>query len=470
MAKTFAGIVVCFTLLAQLLVGASGVSKARPPVPPADEERPNILLFVTDDQRAQGTMAVLPAVRRWFGEQGTEFTNTYATTPLCCPSRASILTGRYPHNHGVRQNGLDAVKHLNFAGTLPAYLQRAGYRTAMFGKYFNKWPRDRAPRHFDRWAISSHAYENARFGIGGREKVVPGYATHFISDRATNFVEDASREREPWFLYVAPLAPHAPFTPERAYKDAPLPERIPDPSEGEEDLSDKPPWVANHRLVPLKRTEWRYRGQMRTLMSVNDMVDRVMTKLDAVGEAENTLAIFMSDNGFLWGEHGLGNKRQPYLPSIEVPLFVRWPQHFAAGATDTRLAANVDITPTVLEAAGVSRKKPLDGLSLLADEQRRMLFLEYESDFGRPGRLPSWAAVLTHTEQYIEYYSESGVEVFREYYDLLRDPAQLVNLLADADGLNDPPAPLLDLFERAVERGKRCRGRSCTMSGAPLSQ
>ncbi len=451
------------TLLASVVGGGSGMSQPRA----AQQQRPNVLIFITDDQRAEGTMDVLPAVQKWFGEQGTEFTNAYATTPLCCPARASILTGRYAHNHTVYENGRDAIKRLKFGRTLPAVLQHAGYRTGIFGKYFNQWPHDRRPPHFDEWVVSSFGYEDSTFNIQGGDQVVPGYSMHFVSDKATEFVEQASSEPEPWFAYIAPVAAHTPFTPEPAYAEAPVPPREHDPSEGEEDLSDKPPWVRAHRLLPTEIADERAAGQLRTLMTVNDMVDRVMTTLHAAGEADNTLAIFTSDHGFLWGEHGLGNKRQPYTPSIEVPLYARWPGTVTAGAQDDRIAANVDIMPTILDAVGVERERPLDGLSLLQDHERDALFLEYRSAFGRPGRLPSWASVLTRRDQYIEYYSRSGARVFREYYDLLRDPAQLVNLLHDGDELNDPPAPLLKSLENAVDEGRQCRGRSCTMRAIP---
>lgn len=421
--------------------------------------RPNILIFLTDDQRYEGTMSMLPSVKKWFGGQGTEFTDSYVTTPLCCPSRASILTGRYAHNHGVLQNGRDAVKRLRFGRTVPAHLKRAGYRTALFGKYFNKWPKDTAPRFFDRFAVSGAGYYGARFNVNGRLRTVDRYATDYISDVSNRYVADAARRDKPWFMYVSPVAVHAPYQPEADYVNADIPERVPDESVYEEDRSDKPPWVRARPLSDPAEVDRKHDGQLRALKSVDDMIDRVMTTLDETGQADNTLAIFMSDNGFLWGEHGLGQKKYPYIPSIQVPLFLRWPGHVPAGKLDERLAANVDITPTVLDAAGIEPAGELDGLSLLGDETRSALFLEFESDFKK--NLPHWTSIVTPSSQYIEYRSRAGNLIFREYYDLISDPSQMENLFRSSDPDDAPPRWVRLDLTRMIEHGRSCMGETC---------
>ena len=443
-------------LMALSGVAAADAGDAERAVLP-ESERPNVLIIVVDDQRI-GTLGVMPEVEQGFGGGGTEFTNAYVTTPLCCPSRGSIFTGRYAHNHHVSANAGDAVQGLDQRTTLAYYLKNAGYRTGIYGKYFNPWPLDRKPPFFDRYAVTNFDYYNARFNVQGREKVVRQYSTDFISNKATRFISEESDSDDPWFLYVAPNAAHAPYTPEPEYRDSPVP--APDRAPVEKDRSDKPAWVRSVNTAP-KYSEKVRRAQLRTLMSVDDMVGRLDEVLEETGEADNTIAIFVSDNGYFWGEHGLDDKRLPYLPAIRVPLFVRWPGHVAAGATDDRMAANIDIAPTVLEAAGISPGHTFDGKSLFGIERRTELVIEYFRDDAPFDRVPSWAGLHTSAYQYVEYYSDSGQRIFREYYDLIADPHQLVNLLEDGDPTNDPTQLQLQTLSNRVKSGRNCSGTTC---------
>lgn len=423
------------------------------------EGKPNILIIMTDDQRLSGTMGMLPAVKRWFGDQGTEFVNSFVTTPLCCPSRASILTGTYTHNHKVAQNGGEAIDGLNFRKTMPAFLKRAGYRTALIGKYFNPWPKTKQPPFFDRWFESEFGFYDAKFNIQGKPRRVKRYSTAFMTQKAKGYIENASQRDKPWLLYLAPLAPHAPYEPQRKYEDAPVPPFPTDPSIAEEDRSDKPPWVRS-KSSPLSTSVKTYKNQLRTLMSVDDMVDGVMKTLEETGQAENTLAFFLSDHGYLWHDHWLRNKRQPYLPSIQVPLYMRWPGVVPANTKDERLAANVDLLPTILHAVGARSTEDMEGISLLSAEEREALFLEYID--GGPG-LPSWDSILTLEDQYNRYY-EPGTDdqtIFREYYDLEADPYQLLNVLGDDDPENDLAQERIDELDALIDRMRTCEGADC---------
>jgi arylsulfatase A-like enzyme len=204
----------------------------------------------------------------------------------------------------------------------------------------------------------------------------------------------------------------------------------------EKDRSDKPPDVrANHASLGIVRENRR--NQLRSLMSVDDMVDAVCRLLDKLGELDDTLAIFMSDNGFMWGEHGLTQKIRPYASSAQVPFFVRWPGSVAAGGVEHRLVANIDIAPTVLDAAGVKPDHVFDGRSLLSGGRDRVLLEQWK----RPDRtVPDWAATRSTGYLYVEYYAPDRlVPVYREYYDLVADPWELRNLLGDTDPTNDPP-------------------------------
>ena len=424
-----------------------------------EAERPNILIIVVDDQRL-GTLDVMPNVVSGFGGAGTEYTNAFVTTPLCCPSRGSIFTGRYAHNHHVAANAGHAVQSLDQKTTLAYYLKRAGYRTGIFGKYFNPWPLDRRPPYFDRYAVTNFNYYDAKFNVQGRRRIIERYSTDFISDKAAGFIKDGAEVDEPWFLYVAPNAAHAPYTPERKYASAPVPAFTPDRANTEKDRSDKPAWVRGQKATSRSAAKVR-RAQLRTLMSVDDMVGRLDQILEETGQSDNTLAVFVSDNGYFWGEHGLDDKRSPYLPSIRVPMFVRWPGRVAAGATDGRMVANIDIAPTVLEATGISPDHSVDGNSLFGLETRDDLLIEYFQDDAPFDRVPDWAGIHTSDYQYVEYYSPRGKVIFREYYDLVSDPYQLANLIRDGDESNDLTQAELKALSNRVAASRNCSGATC---------
>lgn len=424
----------------------------------AANERPNVLLIMTDDQRADGTMDVMPRTLEWFQDGGTRFSQFFATTPLCCPSRASIFSGRYTHNHGVRTNDLANVLDQRF--TLQAYLKAAGYKTGIFGKYFNSWNLFQNPPWFDDWAVMTAGYSPVKVNENGTVKTVTQYATSYVRDNAVRFIEQSeSQDASPWFLNLWTTAPHAPFTPETIYQSASVPPFVPSPGNAEADKRDKPQHVQAAEQDQASIENERAK-QLRTLMSVDDMVQTVFQTLEATGETSNTLAIFTSDNGFLWGEHGLRAKGVAYDLSVRVPMFMRWPGHTVAGATDARLSANVDIAPTIVDAVGgIAPSLPMDGRSLLDPLQSRTRLLT-EHDGALTDFEPGWAAIRTLTSHYIEHYDavEHQRVVHREYYDLIADPFELENLLADGNPSNDPPTAALSA-QLAADRD--CSGASC---------
>ncbi|MFP5353143.1 MAG: sulfatase [Actinomycetota bacterium] len=445
--------------LAAIAVEVSAPAVAQVPAVPPAKERPNVLLIVTDDQRADA-MGVMPSVRRWFGEEGTSFPNAYVTTPLCCPSRASIMTGRYAHNHEVLHNGTEAVEGLSPRSTLAYHLDQAGYHTAIFGKYFNKWPHTSDPGSFDEWAITNFNYTNSTFNVNGTPRVVSQYSTDFISDRAARFVDERQASDDPWFLYLAPMAAHAPFEPAPRHEGDPVPRWSGNAAVEERDRSDKPRWLRSFDVGARQGRRLRSQ-QLRTLMSVDEMVDRLMRKLETSGEDRDTIAVFTSDNGHFWGEHGLDDKRAPYIQSVKVPLLLRWPDRVASGAVDERLAANIDIAPTLLQAANLTPEHTVDGRSLLEPWDRNHLFLEYFLDEAPFDIVPTWRSILTRDRQYVEYYGKRGSITFTEYYDLDSDPWQLENLLGDGIGSNDPSSPEINELKRLLVGGRACSGTSC---------
>jgi arylsulfatase A-like enzyme len=449
-----------FGLMAGLIVATSAVVFV-PRAGPAT--RPNVLVILTDDQRPWGALGTEDSVASKIRDQGVRFTHAFATTPLCCPSRSSLLTGLYAHNHRVIDNRrpLDRLERVD-SMTIADALHDAGYATGMFGKYLNGWPNDVRPSGFDRFAITPDmTYDPALWNVNGRVREVDAYATTFIRRRSLSFLDWAAGTGKPWFAYITPMAPHLPATPSVRYGDLPVGRFPLDPAIAERDRSDKPPYVQAQK--PRRLSHWRVirRRQLRTLASVDDLVEAVLARIRSMNQLSNTIIVYSSDNGFTWGEHGLdvGGKSVPYLPSVRVPLFIRWSGHIARRTVDPRLVALLDLAPTILHATGTPLPHTMDGIDLLRTRTARTaLLLEFWT--WKPFRVPTWAALVSPTYEYVRYYDERGRVTFREYYDLTTDRYQLTNLLHDGDPGNDPHLRRLSLRLRAL---RTCAGRGCVV-------
>ena len=436
----------------------------------ASGTRPNVVVFMTDDQRGTNTLDVMPETMRYFGAEGTVFPNGFAATPLCCPSRSTTFSGRYAHNHKNLNN--QTTGNLDHSATFQSYLKAAGYQTGLVGKFLLDWRNGDPPPSFDYWALMQGGYVDVPWGTD-EGSLRSAYATHETARQALRILDKFEQnDDEPFVLYVAPQAPHDPWQPESKYASADVGSWAGNPAVFESDRSDKPSWVRNMNITRDEAAPI-HDSMRRTLKSVDDMVASVMSRLDQLGEGSNTISIYSSDNGYQWGEHGLRSKYFPYNNSINVPFMVRWPGRVPAGRVDRRLVSNVDITPSLLAAAEVTPqlKYPLDGIpfldsSGLTSETRAELYLEYFRDQHRS--IPDWSSIRTEEFQYIEY-RDAGTLVFSEYYDLVADPHQLVNLLKDADAGNDPDTTAL--AERlAIYR--KCSGASGTLpcvNGSPTS-
>ncbi|MGH2692511.1 MAG: sulfatase-like hydrolase/transferase [Actinomycetota bacterium] len=442
------------TLALTLLLAGIG---AVPPGPAgAQATRPNVLIIVTDDQRAMDTMQVLPRTLQIFGQGGTTYTNGYAVTPLCCPARAAIMSGRFAHNNGVKTN-TDA-NALVQESTIQAQLQAAGYRTALAGKYLNGWPIETAPPYFHEYHVLNpqpDTYYGNQFNNNGSLENESDYSTDVIKDRAIQLIQDdvGGQDTDPWFLYVAPFAPHHPWESAARHVGADVGTWPGNPAVFEADKSDKPEYVRKSKRDLARAQEIRD-GQLHSLMAVDDLVDEIFQAISAEGE-ENTLAFFIGDNGFMWSEHGLNAKNHPYTESIRVPFFSRWPGQIPT-ENNGGFAANIDIAPTILDAAGLTPNLyPMDGRSLLGPIGRAKILTE-----GWTGRGP-WASIRTSSYQYIEYYNSfTGNVRTNEYYDLVADPYQLTNYFGDENPRNDPfELPL----SRELAEARGCVGEeACT--------
>lgn len=399
-------------------------------------EKPNILLVVADDQPLR-TMETMPITRAWMGETGVRYPHAYATTPVCCPSRTTLMTGRYAHNHGVTTNGQQGVVNLDHDATIQRVLGDNGYRTAAFGKYLNAWDVYEPPPHFDEWAIipkSAKAYFGGIWNTQGEVTRVGTYGTTYVGDRATDFIERTTEE--PWFMYLAPPAPHPPFEPESRYLDLKVSKWNGDPSNFDRRTGDMPWYVqrANKSVAEGKQTR---RQQLVTLRSLDDVMGDLRETLELTGELENTVVIYISDNGYLWGQHGLIKKFVPYVESVRIPAFISWPAGLPVGK-DGRIVGTIDITPTILDAAGLAQDElPVDGRSLLDDSwSRREILIEAWKD---SPYIPAWSGLISPRRSYVTYYEENNfIAEFKEYYDLRDDPFQMSNLLGDRDTSNDP--------------------------------
>ncbi|MFJ9338517.1 sulfatase [Streptomyces sp. NPDC101733] len=401
--------------------------------------RPNILLIVTDDQPKHTDWAI-PKVIDWLGGQGVTFTHGHSATPLCAPSRSSIFSGRHAHHHGVRNNG--ASYSLDQSTTVQRHLKQAGYRTGLFGKYLNSWTPADDPQHFEEWALLQPAYNNARWNVNGTVQEIEGYTTNIVKNKTLAFLDKAATDSRPWFAYVTPFASHSPNVPAPKYAQTPVPAWNGRPSVPEADRSDKPAYIRDATATLDDARELRTR-QLRSLLSVDDAVQALRDKLAALGQLENTLVIFTGDNGYTWADHGWLKKSVPYSPSHEVPFYLSWPAGgLGGGTTDDRIVANIDIAPTILEAAGIPRPAGQDGHSLLGTTDRDHLLVQWWKQ-GTGGEGPkTWASYVAKDKQYTEYYdlhtdatgavSGTGQVAFREYYDLAADPHQLKNLLYQA--------------------------------------
>lgn len=455
-----------------VLAGVSPAALAAAPNSPAATARPNVLLLNADDWRANPAgvsySAYLPKTWRWLSRTAVSYDAAEVPNPNCCPSRASLMTGRYDHNNGVRTQA-DAFK-LNYATTVQSYLRGGGYQTGLVGKFLNSFPQRQAPPDFGYYAMwETNKYQPPySVDVNGRTVTATKYATTYFGDQMLAALKSfAANPGQPWYLYGAPHAPHSQkvrqpngtieklAVPERKYAQAPVPACA---QPGEADTSDQPPYVRN-TVVPPAHSQRLCASQLRAMMSVDDAYDRVFRYLANTGQLARTLVIITSDNGVLWGEHNRNSKFVPFLPSIRVPLLVRWPGHLAPGRS-ARPVSNVDIAPTILEAAGVKPDPaaPLDGHSLLGTTQRTKQFNEYWKDPANDN-VPTWAQLHTDAWAYAEYYDATGQVIFRSYYDLTSDPAENQNLLGDSSTANDPPN--LAGLSAELASLRSCAGASC---------
>jgi arylsulfatase A-like enzyme len=441
------------------------------------EDRPNIVLIVTDDQtKASFNRRVMPRTWRLLSSQGTRFKDVVTTTPACCPSRASILTGQYAHNHGVMANRLGYAAMQQKPAVLPAWLDEAGYKTAHVGKFLNGYFRDvstpttPAPG-WHRWqTLRGYRYYNYQLTSGDRmtkfDERPADYLTRQLNEHAVSAIERFSAGDKPFYLQLDQFAPHATMADSADCPRGPLPDPRDEsafsnralprpPSFNEKDVSDKRSFLRNQdRLSPeeIKLARDRYRCRLASLRAVDRGTQMIWDALRRQNEAKNTVVIFTTDNGFFAGEHRIpASKTLPYSEALEVPFAIRAPNSLLPGravGSVGELAANIDLAPTILDLADAEPCLPagcrrLDGRSLVPLlsgapwPAARSVVIEYGVGDKRDRNAGAcqFAGIRQPDRIFVRYneFGECPALDEAELYRLDQDPFELDNLADDPD-------------------------------------
>ena len=440
----------------------------------------NVIFILSDDHRFDfmGFTGKVPWLQTpnmdRLAKEGSYFRNTFVTTALCSPSRASILTGLYSHTHTVVDNAAPDPPELIF---FPQYLQKAGYKTSFFGKWHMGADSDAPRPGFDHWESfrGQGDYYNPTLNINGKQIAYKDstYVTDLLTEHAMEWLKNREKDK-PFFLYLSHKAVHAEFHPAKRhrglYKDKPLPQppsfKTSDtqvkgkrnPSSVKREGDSGAPWSGEEYYGKGRTPDWQkmqreswhgvdymydgtisfddfYRRYCESLLAVDESIGKVLAFLDEAGLAESTLVIYMGDNGFSFGEHGLIDKRHFYEESVKVPFLVRCPELFQGGRTRDELIQNIDVAPTILEVAGIEKPEHMHGNSIIplltnkSTKWRDRIFYEYYWEYDFP-QTPTMHGVRTERYKLIRYH---GVWDTNEFYDLKEDPYEMNNLIASPE-------------------------------------
>ena len=467
-----------------MAVACGGSSGSATPAPtPTPGPPPNVVLILTDDLDLQ-SMPHMPKALSLLANAGVTFTNSFVATSMCAPSRASILTGEFAHNHGTLYNAGPHGGYNQFYGdgregsTVATWLKAAGYRTIFLGKYVNGYPSGSPsyiPPGWDDWHADFNSDDGTETGlvyydyfmndngvVTQYDQGPADYLTDVVWKKALDALKNAPSS-QPFFMFLAPRAPHEPAIRAPRYDglfdglNAPR-----TPNFDEEDMTGKPEWLREFPMFTArdeKRLDELYVDRLACLQSVDDMIEQIVQELTADGRLENTFIVLASDNGFLLGPHRFPHgKEAPYEESIRVPLLVRGPG-VPPGQTRDALVFNVDYAATLVEWARASAPE-MDGRSLASllskgasPDWRGDLLLEHwnpRTSGARQLGIPDFAGVRTTDYMYVEY-ATGDVEL----YNIHKDPYELANQY-----YANPTALLKQLSDR-VAALRNCRGASC---------
>ncbi|MGM0546907.1 MAG: sulfatase family protein [Bacteroidota bacterium] len=437
-------------LLMQVLFFLAGVGFTTTNAQSQSDEPTNVIFILSDDHRYDfmgfhddaPSYIETPSMDR-MAEEGAHIQNAFVTTSLCSPSRASILTGQYAHEHGVVDNTSPIPEGTQFFNE---DVQENDYQTAYIGKWHMGEVDDNPMPGWDRWVSfrGQGTYTNPTLNVDGDRDDYEGYTTDILTDYAVDWLKEQSQnDDEPFFMYLSHKAVHAEFEPadrhDGYYDDIEIeyPESM---DNTERNYRTKPDWVKEQRKSwhgvdypyhgDMNFDEF-YRGYIESLLALDESVGRVLDYLEESGLDENTLVIYMGDNGFLHGEHGLIDKRNAYEESMRVPLLAWAPGYIEGGSKVDELVRNIDIAPTLLELTGIQSDIDMSGLSFLPlltgqeeDRDREFLY-EYYWEAAFP-HTPTTFSIRDDRYKYIWYH---GVWDQNELYDLKEDPNERYNLI-----------------------------------------
>jgi arylsulfatase A-like enzyme len=436
----------------------------------------NVILILSDDHRYD-FMGFHPNAPGWLETPGLDrlaaggahVENAFVTTALCSPSRASILTGQYAHRHGVVDNTSPIPPGTIF---FPEALQKAGYATAYIGKWHmgEDSDSDRPRPGFDHWISfqGQGVYRDPILNVDGTRQQMRGYTTELLTDAAIAWLQTQSANRKrPFFLYLSHKAVHAEFVPLPRHEGRFAKVAIPYPAtmaDTPENYRERPAWVREQRNS-WHGVDYMYHGQFdfdtfyrryaETLLGLDEGVDRVLDAVQRAGLADSTLILYMGDNGFMLGEHGLIDKRNAYEESIRVPMLAYAPGLIAPGTKVNAVVRNIDVAPTILEMAGVRWDRPMDGRSVMPALQGEVVpgeseFLyEYYWEYAFP-HTPTTFALRGDRYKFIFYH---GLWDINELYDLQADPREQRNLINAAEHKPRVEQMRARLFDRLESTG-----------------
>ena len=430
-----------------------------------NDKKPNFLFILVDDQPhdAVGFSERYPFLKTpnidKLASEGVNIKNFFVTQSICSPSRASFLTGTYPHIHGVNQNNKFVDPDWDTYAPYSVHLQKNGYETAHIGKIH--MAHKRGKKHirpgFDYWFsfIGQGQYFDPRVNDNGIETQEKGYITDILTKKTVDWLENKRDSNKPFSLNLWHKAVHEKHLPAPRHKDLFKNEKLPEPPHDthKETFKGKPEWQRRKTfgfkwkkgdIIPaeLKEKKWpinKYKNMqlLRSLIAVDESLGKVIETLKKIGELENTVIIYSSDNGYFMGEHTFKDKRLAYENSIRVPMIIRYPRLIKESTEIDEQCLNIDLAPTILELAGIDKPNYMQGESMLDiitgkknSKWRKSILFEYYVDDAWPYAGPDQLAVRTNQFKLVDNFLENDID---ELYDLINDPGEMNNLINDEE-------------------------------------
>ena len=426
--------------------------------------QPNFLFILVDDlpHDANGFSGRYPFLKTpnidRLANEGVNVKNFFVTQSICSPSRASFLNGTYPHIHGVNQNNRHVDPDWNKFPSYASHLQKQGYQSAHIGKIH--MAHSKGKKHirpgFDYWYSFNGQgdYFNPKINDNGLEYQENGYITDILTDKTVNWLKNKREENKPFVLNLWHKAVHEKHLPAPRHKGLYKGENLPLPpfDTHKETFNGKPEWQRkktygakwkNYLPIPnkLEELKWPIRYQkniklLRSLAAVDESIGAVLKTLEELGELDNTVVIFSSDNGYFMGEHTFKDKRLAYENSMRVPMLIRYPKIFKDKSVVDEQCLNIDLAPTILDMAGIEKPTYMQGESMLGllsgeinNKWRKSFLFEYYKDTEWPHAGPNQVAVRTNTFKLVDSFLENDID---ELYDLVNDPGEMNNLINDS--------------------------------------